>query len=258
MHVRAHVLICLFVFVCVFCVCVSLFVCVVCLCLFVFVCVCLCLLVFFVCVLVCLCLCVCLCLFVCVVCACKKTAVETKKGCCSRACKCVTVSLRVCIACSSLALVSSSHSVEWKRDEGDMLIPGPGEKIEVATVRGEASVPQRHERKQQSFPPRPFTSTYTFMLHGTLSLPLIIFFYFCWFVLGGLLFPLTNLLFVVVAVAVVVGAWQARKILLGERVALNTLARASGIATRSRQMVNLKHDKGWKGVIAGTRKTTPG
>ena len=153
MHVRAHVLICLFVFVCVFCVCVSLFVCVVCLCLFVFVCVCLCLLVFFVCVLVCLCLCVCLCLFVCVVCACKKTAVETKKGCCSRACKCVTVSLRVCIACSSLALVSSSHSVEWKRDEGDMLIPGPGEKIEVATVRGEASVPQRHERKQQSFSP---------------------------------------------------------------------------------------------------------
>ena len=177
MHVRAHVLICLFVFVCVFCVCVSLFVCVVCLCLFVFVCVCLCLLVFFVCVLVCLCLCVCLCLFVCVVCACKKTAVETKKGCCSRACKCVTVSLRVCIACSSLALVSSSHSVEWKRDEGDMLIPGPGEKIEVATVRGEASVPQRHERKQQSFPPRPFTSTYTFMLHGTLSLPLIIYFF---------------------------------------------------------------------------------
>ena len=85
-----------------------------------------------------------------------------------------------------------------------------------------------------------------------------LFFYFCWFVLGGLLFPLTNLLFVVVAVAVVGGAWQARKILLGERVALNTLARASGIATRSRQMVNLKHDKGWKGVIAGTRKTTPG
>ncbi|EGD75991.1 nicotinate-nucleotide pyrophosphorylase [Salpingoeca rosetta] len=77
--------------------------------------------------------------------------------------------------------------VTWEREEGEMLAPSPGERIQVATVQGEA-----------------------------------------------------------------------RKILLGERVALNTLARASGIATRSRKMISLKEEKGWKGVVAGTRKTTPG
>ncbi|KAI8839948.1 Quinolinate phosphoribosyl transferase [Chytridium lagenaria] len=49
---------------------------------------------------------------------------------------------------------------------------------------------------------------------------------------------------------------KARNILLGERPALNMLARASGIATRSGQY--LYDEAGWKGVIAGTRKTTPG
>lgn len=49
-----------------------------------------------------------------------------------------------------------------------------------------------------------------------------------------------------------------RGILLGERVALNTLARCSGIATRSRELVTLVRDAGYTGILAGTRKTTPG
>lgn len=51
---------------------------------------------------------------------------------------------------------------------------------------------------------------------------------------------------------------SARNLLIGERTALNILARASGIATRSRELVEIKREKGWKGVVAGTRKTTPG
>ncbi|KAJ1558512.1 hypothetical protein HK096_011118 [Nowakowskiella sp. JEL0078] len=50
----------------------------------------------------------------------------------------------------------------------------------------------------------------------------------------------------------------ARQLLLGERPALNLIARASGIATRARKLRELKDKHGWKGVIAGTRKTTPG
>ena len=49
-----------------------------------------------------------------------------------------------------------------------------------------------------------------------------------------------------------------RKLLLGERVALNTLARCSGVATKSRNMLDLVRDAGYTGVLAGTRKTTPG
>ncbi|KAJ9286309.1 hypothetical protein DTO027B5_1864 [Paecilomyces variotii] len=49
-----------------------------------------------------------------------------------------------------------------------------------------------------------------------------------------------------------------RKILLGERVALNILARCSGIATKSSSLVNALRSHGWKGTLAGTRKTTPG
>ncbi len=49
-----------------------------------------------------------------------------------------------------------------------------------------------------------------------------------------------------------------RKILLGERVALNTLARCSGIATKSARLVSLVRDAGYPNVLAGTRKTTPG
>jgi nicotinate-nucleotide pyrophosphorylase (carboxylating) len=49
-----------------------------------------------------------------------------------------------------------------------------------------------------------------------------------------------------------------RKILLGERVALNMLARCSGVATKSRKMLELVRGAGYAGVVAGTRKTTPG
>eukprot|EP00051_Salpingoeca_urceolata_P027550 m.482008 g.482008 ORF g.482008 m.482008 type:complete len:295 (-) comp22404_c0_seq1:141-1025(-) len=51
---------------------------------------------------------------------------------------------------------------------------------------------------------------------------------------------------------------KARNVLMGERVALNILARASGIATRSRELADIKRSAGWSGAVAGTRKTTPG
>jgi len=51
---------------------------------------------------------------------------------------------------------------------------------------------------------------------------------------------------------------KARHLLLGERVALNLLARCSGIATKSKHIKDLARSYGYKGVIAGTRKTTPG
>ncbi|KAH6683762.1 nicotinate-nucleotide diphosphorylase [Plectosphaerella plurivora] len=49
-----------------------------------------------------------------------------------------------------------------------------------------------------------------------------------------------------------------RGILLGERVALNTFARCSGIATQTRSMVSGLRQAGYQGILAGTRKTTPG
>jgi len=51
---------------------------------------------------------------------------------------------------------------------------------------------------------------------------------------------------------------KARHLLLGERVALNLLARCSGIATKSRKIKDLARGYGYKGIVAGTRKTTPG
>ncbi|KAG0148856.1 hypothetical protein CROQUDRAFT_654199 [Cronartium quercuum f. sp. fusiforme G11] len=51
---------------------------------------------------------------------------------------------------------------------------------------------------------------------------------------------------------------KARCLLLGERVALNVLARCSGIATRSRNLVKLARAASFRGLVAGTRKTTPG
>ena len=48
------------------------------------------------------------------------------------------------------------------------------------------------------------------------------------------------------------------RILQGERTALNTLSRCSGVATAAREAVNLARDTGWKGWVSGTRKTTPG
>ena len=46
------------------------------------------------------------------------------------------------------------------------------------------------------------------------------------------------------------------RILLGERTALNILARASGIATQAKAVVSLTRTTGWHGSVAGTRKTT--
>ncbi|KAI8890506.1 nicotinate-nucleotide diphosphorylase [Backusella circina FSU 941] len=51
---------------------------------------------------------------------------------------------------------------------------------------------------------------------------------------------------------------KARNILLGERTALNIICRCSGIALRARLVSELQKEKGFKGVIAATRKTTPG
>ncbi|EPZ36027.1 nicotinate-nucleotide pyrophosphorylase [Rozella allomycis CSF55] len=50
----------------------------------------------------------------------------------------------------------------------------------------------------------------------------------------------------------------ARNILLGERLALNILARCSGIASECFKLNQKKRAKAWNGVISGTRKTTPG
>ena len=50
----------------------------------------------------------------------------------------------------------------------------------------------------------------------------------------------------------------ANKLLQGERTALNVLTRASGIATHARDLHNEVQKLGWKGEVAGTRKTTPG
>lgn len=47
-------------------------------------------------------------------------------------------------------------------------------------------------------------------------------------------------------------------LLLGERTALNTLSRCSGVATLSQEAVQHARSLGYKGHIAGTRKTTPG
>jgi len=59
-----------------------------------------------------------------------------------------------------------------------------------------------------------------------------------------------------VEVAIVRG--NARNLLVGERTALNLMARASGIATRSRHVSQLAEKNNFKGKVAGTRKTTPG
>ena len=50
----------------------------------------------------------------------------------------------------------------------------------------------------------------------------------------------------------------ANKLLQGERTALNILARASGVATYARELQKEVQRLGWRGEVAGTRKTTPG
>ena len=59
-----------------------------------------------------------------------------------------------------------------------------------------------------------------------------------------------------VVVATVTG--KCRNILLAERTALNIMSRASGVATQARTAVDIAKAAGWKGYVAGTRKTTPG
>lgn len=59
-----------------------------------------------------------------------------------------------------------------------------------------------------------------------------------------------------VAAATVCG--PARRILMGERLALNILARCSGVASRARRLRDIADLCGFEGVVAGTRKTTPG
>jgi len=59
-----------------------------------------------------------------------------------------------------------------------------------------------------------------------------------------------------VHVATVRGA--ARRLLLGERTALNVLSRASGVATEARQIVDIARSHNWHGEVAATRKVTPG
>jgi nicotinate-nucleotide pyrophosphorylase (carboxylating) len=59
-----------------------------------------------------------------------------------------------------------------------------------------------------------------------------------------------------IALATVYG--PINKILQGERTALNTLSRCSGVATAARAAVEIAKTHGWKGYVAGTRKTTPG
>ncbi|KAG7113144.1 hypothetical protein HYQ45_016945 [Verticillium longisporum] len=61
-----------------------------------------------------------------------------------------------------------------------------------------------------------------------------------------------------VPLAVASVAGPARGVLLAERVALNTLARAAGIATSARNTVAAVCAAGYTGILAGTRKTTPG
>ncbi len=59
-----------------------------------------------------------------------------------------------------------------------------------------------------------------------------------------------------VVVATVTGS--CRHILQGERTALNVISRCSGVATATSEAVQKAKAKGWKGYVAGTRKTTPG
>lgn len=51
---------------------------------------------------------------------------------------------------------------------------------------------------------------------------------------------------------------KVRHLLLGERIALNCLTRASGIASVSRKLADLAKKAKWHGEVTGTRKTTPG
>lgn len=49
-----------------------------------------------------------------------------------------------------------------------------------------------------------------------------------------------------------------KNILQAERVSLNLMSRLSGIASKTKEIVDLSREANYKGIIAGTRKTTPG
>lgn len=49
-----------------------------------------------------------------------------------------------------------------------------------------------------------------------------------------------------------------KNILQAERVSLNLMSRLSGVASKTHEIVSLARASGYKGIIAGTRKTTPG
>jgi nicotinate-nucleotide pyrophosphorylase (carboxylating) len=51
---------------------------------------------------------------------------------------------------------------------------------------------------------------------------------------------------------------RVNRLLMGERVALNCITRASGVATKAKRLAELKQMASWAGEVAGTRKTTPG
>lgn len=51
---------------------------------------------------------------------------------------------------------------------------------------------------------------------------------------------------------------KCRHLLLAERTVLNTMSRASGVATAARKAKDIKDNANWHGFVAGTRKTTPG
>jgi len=59
-----------------------------------------------------------------------------------------------------------------------------------------------------------------------------------------------------IKVATVIG--KCRNILLAERTALNTISRASGVASDARICATVAKANHWHGWVAGTRKTTPG
>lgn len=59
-----------------------------------------------------------------------------------------------------------------------------------------------------------------------------------------------------ILLAVVEG--PANDVLRCERAALCALSRCSGVSTSAHRMVSAARESGWKGRIAGTRKTTPG
>jgi len=51
---------------------------------------------------------------------------------------------------------------------------------------------------------------------------------------------------------------KCKDILHAERTALNILSRASGVASAAHRAVQIVKDASWHGLVAGTRKTTPG